>query len=206
MSFWSGGGAGLLAGGMGLAGGIGANKSRAAATRSQRNWDEMMYNQRYQKTVQDMKRAGLNPALAYQQGTGGSSPTGQAAGVENVLEGAASSAREVGMMKAQIDNIKADTALKAKQTEKTDGDAGWSQALGSVGDLMKSLIERTKGAEKGGTTSKALKEGWENPYINPLKESKRVKVKNKGPLQKNPAKQKQRRKHIEQNRTSANRR
>lgn len=46
----------------------------------QRDWYDSMSSSAYQRAVADMKEAGLNPALAYQQGGAAASGTGVAAG------------------------------------------------------------------------------------------------------------------------------
>lgn len=46
----------------------------------QREWYENMSNSAYQRAVTDMKAAGINPILAYQQGGAASSGTGVASG------------------------------------------------------------------------------------------------------------------------------
>lgn len=46
----------------------------------QRDWYETMSNSAYQRAVEDMRAAGINPILAYQQGGAASSGTGVAAG------------------------------------------------------------------------------------------------------------------------------
>lgn len=54
---------------------------RHAAEEAQKNrdWQEMMANTQYQRAMADMKKAGLNPILAYQQG-GNAVPSGSSAG------------------------------------------------------------------------------------------------------------------------------
>lgn len=76
----------LITGGVGLIGGIMGNQQNAANARAaneaneriaarQMSFQERMSNSAYQRAMVDMKKAGLNPMLAYQQG-GASAPSG----------------------------------------------------------------------------------------------------------------------------------
>lgn len=53
-------------------------KNDALQAKINRDWQERMSNTAYQRATEDMRKAGLNPYLAYQQG-GASTPTGASA-------------------------------------------------------------------------------------------------------------------------------
>lgn len=94
-----------------------ANAKNVALTREQMEFQERMRDTEVQARVKDLIAAGLNPALAYEQSA--SSPSGNAATVENVAGGMASTAINAATAKANIanlratnENIRADTAIK----------------------------------------------------------------------------------------------
>jgi hypothetical protein len=114
----------IIGGGASLLGGIMTNKAQAeqaasaqsfSAEQSQQQMDfqERMRSTQYQTAVKDLMASGLNPMLAYQQGgagtPAGSAAVGQQATLRNPAEALASSA-------AQLGNIKADLELKHANT------------------------------------------------------------------------------------------
>jgi hypothetical protein len=72
-------------------------------------FQERMSSTAYQRAMQDMRKAGLNPMLAYMRG-GASTPGGASAVMRNVAEGAASSARQAAVLKQELSNLRATEA------------------------------------------------------------------------------------------------
>lgn len=69
---------GLLSAGISVGGKLASFFGAKSAASKQRKWSERMSSTAYQRGMEDMRLAGLNPMLAYQQG-GASSPAGSMA-------------------------------------------------------------------------------------------------------------------------------
>lgn len=96
-----------------------ANEANARQAADNRKFQERMSNTAYQRAVADMKAAGLNPALAYQQG-GASAPSGATATMQNAFAGAANNASDAATRVADVAQRKAaamHTINQAKLTE-----------------------------------------------------------------------------------------
>lgn len=99
-------GAAAIGGIASLKGGSDQRKHAKAEAAKQREFQRDMSNTAYQRAVDDMKKAGLNPMLAYQQG-GASSPVGAKADIEDIVTPAISSAKQSALIDAELKSIRA---------------------------------------------------------------------------------------------------
>lgn len=130
-------------------------KYASALQQQQMDFYERMSNTSYQRQMDDIKKAGLNPTLLYGTGasaTGASSamPSGGTAGIKpNRAEMALSAARQV----AEIKNIEADTQNKNADTKQTEQAIEWTPALNK--SMIKLQNAQTKKAKEEAKTEVA---------------------------------------------------
>lgn len=124
-----------------LIGGALSNSANRHAASQQHDWNVSDYRNRYQWTVQDMEKAGLNPILAATQGIGGSINGASALASqynlgEGVTQGMAGDAAHnsakaaqkqadnaLNVGKATVDKLKSDITLNGSSARKLDADA-----------------------------------------------------------------------------------
>lgn len=128
-SFWTGVGAGLIAGAASLYGGSSSNSANASMNRVnrefqshqshvQRDWQQRMSSTAVERHTNDMRRAGLNPILA----AGGSAssgpspvPSGSMTQIKDEITPAISSALGAKRLNQEIKNMKATKNLTEAQ-------------------------------------------------------------------------------------------
>lgn len=120
-----------------------------------REWQEQMSNTAYQRAVEDMKKAGLNPILAFQNG-GASTPGGSAGTISGANMGAPSSSA-LGVSRASGFVPNAYESESWSQSDWYNAAQSWNQMLSSTNmtplGLQKALSEI---GEKAGN---AIEEG-----------------------------------------------
>lgn len=126
MPFWAalGAAAPLIAGGLNYIGSKGQNRANARIAGNQMDFQERMSSTAYQRAMADMKEAGLNPMLAYQQG-GASSPVGASIQEQNAIGPAVASALDARRAHAEIANLR-------EQNSKIRSDTSLNRALENV--------------------------------------------------------------------------
>ncbi|AXH78147.1 MAG: DNA pilot protein [Microviridae sp.] len=115
--------AAAIGAGAGLLGGFFQNSSAKSAAKKQMKFQEKTLRHQYQWGMEDMRKAGLNPILAYKQGgagsASGSSYTPQNIGASAVQGASTAAASAIAQQRqnVELENIRADTGLKNNQSD-----------------------------------------------------------------------------------------
>jgi hypothetical protein len=162
---------GLGAGALGLVGSILTNRSNEDIAASNNQWSAEQYAKRYQVQTEDMKKAGLNPMLAYSQSPG-SAPTAQQVTFQNPMNSALDAyhkANEREVMAAQIQNTHADTELKSAQADaaRAQATASLDAARNSTAQANEATVRMVSQQNYGNPTQKALAASyWSQIQVN----------------------------------------
>nr|QJB19393.1 MAG: DNA pilot protein [Microvirus sp.]QJB19647.1 MAG: DNA pilot protein [Microvirus sp.] len=145
------GGSAIVGGLLGLHGAHRANQTNRQISQNQMQFQGDMSSTAYQRAMADMRKAGLNPILAYQQG-GASSPAGAGIPATDELTPAVNSALQTARLHADLDNIR-------EMTSKLKSDQAVNDAM--IKSAHADAILKSNSAKVADTNAKLL--GYELP-------------------------------------------
>lgn len=127
----------IIGGLLGKTGADAQNVANAKQAQLNRDFQERMSSTAHQRSVADLKQAGLNPILSATKG-GASTPSGAQAQMQNELEPLANSAKDVAMQAAQIKLLNA-------QADKTTNEAAITEPKAKVMGAASNLVDSALG-------------------------------------------------------------
>ena len=166
--------AALLVAGANLIGSHMRNKEAKKASARQMAFQKDMSNTSYQRGMEDMKKAGLNPILAGKFG-GASTPTGSTYNPENVATNAVNTYQTYQKNQADIANVKANTQKIQAETgllNRTQG-SGIGKTFSFIEDKIKGISSgvnnfiNNKNLYEGSAEADVLIEKGFIPHYNP---------------------------------------
>jgi len=146
-------GAAAVGGALGFLGGERANAANARQAAMQRDFQANQSATSYQRAVDDMKKAGLNPALAYQQG-GASTPTGASAQITDSIAGGRNGAAGAAASYQAIQQTEAQTQQTRAQTDLTQAEA--TQLRIESADRLRELQARSGQQETNASVARNM--------------------------------------------------